>query len=69
MSKPAKNQKSTKTHEWDEETRMRIVVRHEDGWSLRQIGESFDPPLARSTVQYIINRPGIQADVGAEDSR
>ena len=45
---------STKTCEWDLETRMRVVIRHEDGWSQYKIAKSFNPPLPRTTVQSII---------------
>src|SRR5262249_33562956 len=45
---------SSKTGEWDLETRMRVVLRHEDGWSQYKIADSFDPPLSRATVQSII---------------
>jgi transposase len=52
---PRPNRKfSTKTCEWDDETRLRIVIRYEDGWSQYKIANSFDPPLPRTTVMNII---------------
>lgn len=35
----------------------RARVLYENGWTLRSIGEAFDPPRARSTVRYWINTP------------
>lgn len=45
---------SSKTHEWDHETRIRVVVYHELNMSYRKIGDMFNPPLSHSTVQTII---------------
>lgn len=33
----------------------RAKMLYESGWTLRAIGDSFDPPRARSTVRYWIN--------------
>ena len=35
--------------------RARTLYQH--GWTLRSIGEAFDPPRARSTIRYWINTP------------
>lgn len=35
----------------------RAKMLYEAGWTLRSIGEAFDPPRARSTVRYWINSP------------
>lgn len=35
----------------------RAKMLYQAGWTLRSIGESFDPPRARSTIRYWINSP------------
>jgi hypothetical protein len=35
----------------------RARMLYSQGWTLRSIGEAFDPPRARSTVRYWINMP------------
>lgn len=46
---------------------LRAKVLYEAGWTLRAIGESFEPPRARSTVRYWINTPtpiaGVYSDM------
>lgn len=52
----SKTKRSTKTQEWDIETRMTIVNLHWSGMSLRKIGKCFDPPIAHTTVKSIIEK-------------
>lgn len=44
----------------------RAKTLYQAGWTLRSIGEAFDPPRARSTIRYWINTPapiaGFQGD-------
>jgi hypothetical protein len=35
----------------------RAKMLYSEGWTLRSIGEAFEPPRARSTVRYWINSP------------
>lgn len=35
----------------------RAKVLYQSGWTLRSIGEAFEPPRARSTIRYWINSP------------
>lgn len=39
------------------ELTMRAKMLYEAGWTLRSIGEAFDPPRARSTIRYWITAP------------
>lgn len=36
---------------------QRARTLYQSGWTLRSIGEAFDPPRARSTIRYWINSP------------
>ncbi|URP22149.1 DNA binding protein [Microbacterium phage Big4] len=36
---------------------QRARMLYQSGWTLRSIGEAFEPPRARSTVRYWINSP------------
>lgn len=36
---------------------VRAKMLYQTGWTLRAIGEAFDPPRARSTIRYWINTP------------
>lgn len=45
------------------ELSIRAKMLYDAGWTLRSIGEAFDPPRARSTVRYWINAPAPIASV------
>lgn len=50
---------SDKLKAW-EKRRNEIVRLHKNGKTLREIGESFDPPISRQRIYQIIRRMGIK---------